>query len=130
MFEFLEKLRARPEHHRKMIAFGVSAVFTFFVFVGWSSTLNLSTGGINNNGVLADKNSGTMNTSQTANLENAVSPFNSIKESIGAAVIDFRNHLDFSKKEVVEPIDTQHNPVPGLLVNPQDIKQGTTTTIY
>lgn len=129
MFEFLEKLRARPEHHRKAIAFGISAIFTFFVFVGWSSTLNLSLGGPTT-GTVATNQSGVTSASQTASLENAVSPFNTIKGQLSAAVIDFKDRLDFSKKEAVQPIDTAHNPVPGLTVNPQDIKQGTTTATY
>lgn len=118
MFDFLEKLRAKPESHRKAIAFGVSAIFTFFVFIGWSSTLDLSLDG-KGSGSLAG---GVSKTSQTATIENAISPFNSIKASIGAAVTDFKNHLNFSKKEVVPEVDTARNPVPGLIVNPQDVK--------
>jgi hypothetical protein len=121
MFEFLDKLRARPESHRKAIAFGVSAIFTLFVFIGWSSTLDLSIGGKRPE-VVAENNGTTANINQTANLEGAVSPFSSITDSLGAMVIDFKNHLDFSKKEVAPTIDKAHNPVPGLVVNPQDIK--------
>jgi hypothetical protein len=111
MFEFLENLRARPAHHRKAIAFGVSAIFTLFIFMGWSSTLNLS---LNVQSESSDNNT-------VASLEGAVSPFNSIKESLGAMVLDFKNHLDFSKKDETV-VDKVHNPVPGITVNPQDSK--------
>jgi hypothetical protein len=128
MFEFLENLRARPAHHRKAIAFGVSAIFTLFIFMGWSSTLNLSLNvqsesSDNNTVASLDQSSppSTAVSSQSASLEGAVSPFNSIKESLGAMVLDFKNHLDFSKKDETV-VDKVHNPVPGITVNPQDSK--------
>ncbi len=115
MFDFLEKTRQRPEHHRKVIALGISAIFIFFVFIGWSATLDLSldrSGG----GTLAG------NSASTTQTASSMSPFNSIKESITATIIDFKDRLDFSKNETEVVVDKEHNPVPGLIVNPQDIK--------
>jgi|SRR3989344_1639357 len=44
MFKYIEKLQKKPEHHKKSIAFGVSAVTTLLIFSIWVSVFisNLS----------------------------------------------------------------------------------------
>ena len=117
MFDFLEKIRQRPDHHKKAIAFAFAGVVTFFVFIGWSSTVNLSLQPLPDQSQLA----GSGGSSGTDVQASELSPFASIKTSLSAAVIDFKDHLDFSKKAET-PVDKSHNPVPGLLVNPQDVR--------
>lgn len=41
MFSFISRLQRKPRYKKKMIAFTVSAGFTFFVFIFWASGLYL-----------------------------------------------------------------------------------------
>lgn len=42
MRTYIEHLRTKPDHTKNQIAFGVSAVITFFIFMFWLSGQNIS----------------------------------------------------------------------------------------
>lgn len=52
MIEYIEKMRARPEHVRRRFAFIVSFSFTAIIFLGWMASY-----GLKSSPVLADKSS-------------------------------------------------------------------------
>ena len=49
MLEFLEKLRAKPDHVKKNIAFFTSLGITVIIFVFWLASFNIISSGENNN---------------------------------------------------------------------------------
>jgi hypothetical protein len=42
MRTYIEHLRTKPEHTKNQIAVGISAVFTFFIFMFWLSGQNIA----------------------------------------------------------------------------------------
>ena len=46
MSTFITRLRERPEHHRKAVAFGVSGGVTLLLFLGWAITLPAQFGSV------------------------------------------------------------------------------------
>jgi hypothetical protein len=49
MMHKLEKLRTKPDHIKRMIAFGVSGGITLVIFAFWVVSLSISAGGSNEN---------------------------------------------------------------------------------
>ncbi len=85
MIQHIHKLRARPNHEKKRIAFVVSAGITAIIFVFWIASFNPSTGA-------SDNNSG---------VANVVSPFESIKNNVASAYDSvFNSAADATKKEI------------------------------
>ena len=39
MYDYIEKLKNRPESHRRRVAFGVSGTITAIVFIIWASVI-------------------------------------------------------------------------------------------
>lgn len=52
MRTYIEHLRTKPEHTKNQIAFGVSAVVTFFIFMFWLSGQSIS---LSDSGTVAKK---------------------------------------------------------------------------
>lgn len=92
MFDFLEKLKGRPEHHRQVIAFGFSLGITVVIFFIWVSAFFTKIGAT----TLVITEEDIAQKSQIAEVSSQ-SPFQFLKESvdgISSSVKDLRSLFD------------------------------------
>ena len=82
MWDYIDKLREKPHHHRKRIAVGTSAAITSVVFLAWLSTFSISP--VLPVGFASE---------QQAAVAEGISPFALIKESFVAAIGQAGNQL-------------------------------------
>lgn len=71
MRTYIEHLKTRPEHTKNRIAFGVSAVFTFFIFMFWLSGQTIA---LSEEGEVAKEKSGPIESisNMSANLIDSI----------------------------------------------------------
>ena len=92
MFDFLENLKGRPEHHRQAMAFGFSLGITVVIFFIWISVFFAKIGAT----TVVIKEEDIAQKSQMANASSQ-SPFQFLKESvagISSSVKDLRSLFD------------------------------------
>lgn len=76
MFDYIQRLQQRPDHHKQAIAFGVALSVTGLISVAWISTFFVSFG---ESKVIVTKDDVEAVKSVTTK---SVSPFSSVKESM------------------------------------------------
>lgn len=77
MYQYIENLRKKPDHHKKKVALLAAGVVTGAMFIAWASVIFPS----NTQAILAS--------AETANqsaVEQSPSPFESLKASVGSAI--------------------------------------------
>jgi len=85
MFQYLEKLRQKPTHIRKRIAFFVTSIFFVMIVLVWGLTFNTP-----------DKRA-----SQEITKEKTISPFDTLKETFGNISDDVSSKFKGIKQQVI-----------------------------
>lgn len=95
MFDFIERLRAKPEHVRQRIAFGTATLFTGIIAVGWMAALVAG-----NAFILKPTNDGPTLADSTRPLSGAVSDvqssFSNLMGGAGAANLGVNAQTDLT----------------------------------
>lgn len=98
MFEYIEQLRAKPDHHKKRFAFFTSAGITFVIFALW--LVSLQVGNVNNDTVVL-------------NQKKQVSPFKAVTDNVAGVIHSISESRESFKKVINNQTTVNVEVVPG-----------------
>ena len=102
MDSHLEQLRKRPDHHKRRIAFGISAFITSLIFVVWLS-------------VLLPKNASEIVAKEKPS--NEVTPFDSLKTGVAQVYEASKGLFSDTKKSI--DLEVEYNRIKGQVESGQ-----------